>query len=294
MIKMTCLNNHFHYFVGIYGHFPISEKGFQVSFSNCIFSVPKQNSMNKNGLLAAMAILILNSCGMKDSKLLVIGHRGAMGHETENTLASIQKAMDLGVDMIEIDVFKIDSGEAVVFHDRTVDRLTNGSGMIEDYNVFAMKQLVLEGGHKIPLLQDVLKLIDNKVVLNIELKGYKTADKVNHILSYYIEDRGWSPENIIISSFIWDELREMRKLNKDIKIAILTEEDPLEAIEVAEELNAVAINPNFETLTAENTAKIHGEGLKIYTWTVNEPEDIQRMKDLGVDGIITNYPERVR
>ena len=216
-----------------------------------------------------------------------------MGHETENTLASVQKALDLGVDMIEIDVFRIESGEIVVFHDKTVDRLSNGIGMIEDYNVFTMKQLTLEGGHKIPLLQDILKLINNQVALNIELKGYKTAEKVNQIINYYISDRGWSPENIIISSFIWDELRDMRKFNKDVKIAILTEEDPLQAIEVAKELNAVAINPNFKTLTAENTAKIHDEDLKIYTWTVNEPEDIQKMKDFGVDGIITNYPERV-
>jgi glycerophosphoryl diester phosphodiesterase len=249
--------------------------------------------MKKGLLLASLAILLLNSCGMKESKTLVIGHRGAMGHETENTLASVQKALDLGVDMIEIDVFRIESGEIVVFHDKTVDRLSNGIGMIEDYNVFTMKQLTLEGGHKIPLLQDILKLINNQVALNIELKGYKTAEKVNQIINYYISDRGWSPENIIISSFIWDELRDMRKFNKDVKIAILTEEDPLQAIEVAKELNAVAINPNFKTLTAENTAKIHDEDLKIYTWTVNEPEDIQKMKDFGVDGIITNYPERV-
>ncbi|WP_242527903.1 glycerophosphodiester phosphodiesterase [Allomuricauda sp. CAU 1633] len=248
--------------------------------------------MKKGLLWASLAILLLNSCGMKDSKPLVIGHRGAMGHETENTLVSIKKAMDLGVDMVEIDVFRIDSGEIAVFHDRTVDRLTNGSGMIEDYNMFAMRQLVVEGGHRIPILQDVLKLINNQVALNIELKGYKTADKVNQIVSYYISDRGWSPDNIIISSFIWDELREMRKINPEVKIAVLTEEDPLQAIEVAKELNAVAINPNYTTLTQENTDKIHDEDLKVYTWTVNEPEDIQRMKDFGVDGIITNYPER--
>ena len=85
----------------------------------------------------------------------------------------------------------------------------------------------------------------------------------------------------------------MRELNKDIQIAILTEEDPLEAIAVAKELNAIAINPNYKTLNEENTAKIQGAGFKIYTWTVNDPEDIQKMKDYGVDGIITNYPERV-
>ncbi|MCR9226222.1 MAG: glycerophosphodiester phosphodiesterase [Flavobacteriaceae bacterium] len=231
---------------------------------------------------------------MKTSKPLVIGHRGAMGHETENTLASVQKALDLGVDMIEIDVFKIKSGEIAVFHDKKVDRLANGGGNIEEYDIIQLRQLILDGGHKIPMLQDVLKKIDNQVVLNIELKGAGTADRVNHIIDYYTKNKGWSPENFVISSFNWDELRAMRSHNTDIKIAILTSQDPLEAIDVAKELNAVAINPHFETLTQENTAKIQEEGLKVYTWTVNEPEDIKKMTEFGVDGIITNYPERAR
>lgn len=249
--------------------------------------------MKKNVLGALIATFLFNSCGMMESKPLVIGHRGAMGHETENTLASIQKAMDLGVDMIEIDVFKIRSGEIVVFHDETMDRLTNGGGNIKEYNIVDLKQLRLEGNHKIPDLQKVLNLINNQVALNIELKGVGTADRVNFITDYYIKNKGWSPENFIISSFKWDELRAMRNHNKDIQIAVLTEKDPLEAIQVAKELDAVAINPHFKTLTKENVDKMHSEGLKIYTWTVNEPEDIQQMKDFGVDGIITNYPERV-
>ncbi|WP_419212752.1 glycerophosphodiester phosphodiesterase [Maribacter sp. X9] len=224
---------------------------------------------------------------------LVIGHRGAMGHERENTLASIQKAIDLGVDMIEIDVFKIKSGEIVVFHDDTVDRLTNGPGKIEEYNILDLKKLIVDGGHQIPMLQDVLKLIDNRVALNIELKGDATADRVNFIMNYYIKDKNWSPENFLISSFKWDELREMRKLNPNVAIAILTEENPLDAIPVAKELNAVAINPYFKKLDAEIATQLKDAGLKIYTWTVNEPEDISDMKEIGVDGIITNYPERV-
>lgn len=248
--------------------------------------------MRLNLLWASIATFLFTSCNMNNTTL-VIGHRGAMGHETENTLASIQKALDLGVDMIEIDVFKIESGEIAVFHDERVERLTNGGGNIEEYNVFDMKRLTLEGNHKIPLLQDVLKLIDNQVALNIELKGSNTADRVNHIAEYYSRERGWDADNFIISSFKWDELRKMREINDSIQIAILTEENPLDAIEVAKELKATAINPNFKTLNGENVTKIHEEGLKIYTWTVNEPEDIQKIKDLGVDGIITNYPERV-
>ncbi len=247
----------------------------------------------KNLMVAFGAILLLTGCKMTKPKPIVVGHRGAMGHETENTLASVQKAMDLGVDMIEIDVFKIRSGEIVVFHDERVDRLANSGGNIEEFNIVQIKQLTLDGGHKIPMLQNVLKLINNQVALNIELKGADTADRVNHIVNYYIEKEGWSPENFVISSFNWDELQDIRNLNKDIKIAVLTEEDPTKALDIAKELNAVAINPNFRTLTKENTAKIQEEGFKVYTWTVNEPEDIQKMVEFGVDGIITNYPERV-
>jgi len=232
------------------------------------------------------------SCTDMNTEMLVIGHRGAMGHETENTLASVQKAMDLGVDMIEIDVFRIKSGEIVVFHDERVERLSNSGGNIEDYNIFDLKKLTLDGNHKIPMLQDVLKLMDHRVPLNIELKGANTSDRVNFIIEYYIKERGWSLDDFLISSFNWKELESMRSYNPNIAIAVLTEKDPLEAISVAKQLNAVAINPNFRTLTPQNVKEIKKQGFKVYTWTVNEPDDINRMKKLGVDGIFTNYPER--
>ncbi len=230
---------------------------------------------------------------MEEKKPLVIGHRGAMGHETENTLASIQKALDLGVDMIEIDVFNVADDNTMVFHDETLDRLSNAGGKIEEWTYYELRKVTLDGGHKIPRLQDVLKLIDNKVRLNIELKGAGTVSRVNFITDYYIKERGWTLDNFLISSFKWDELREMRKVNASIPIAILTESDPLDAISIAKELNAEAINPNFEKLTPENNLAIQEAGFKIYPWTVNEPEDIIAMKRLGVDGIITNFPERV-
>ena len=231
---------------------------------------------------------------MKSQEPLVIGHRGAMGYETENTLASIQKALDLGVQMIEIDVFLIASGEIVVFHDKRVDRLSNGKGRIEEYNIVAVKALVLDGNHGIPVLQDVLKLVDKKAKLNIELKGANTANAVNFVVDNYVKRQGWTLDQFVISSFNWDELRSLREINKDIAIAVLSEGDPLDAIEVAKELGAVAINPDYRTLTEDNVAAIQQAGFKVYTYTVNDPEDISRMKDFGVDGIFSDYPERVR
>lgn len=227
------------------------------------------------------------------NKPLVIGHRGAMGHETENTLASVQKAIELGVDMIEIDVFVIKSGETVVFHDKDVERLTDSIGNIEDYNFEDLQKLRLIGNHTIPTLQDVLNAIDKKVRLNIELKGSNTADRVNFIINYYIKEKGWSMDKFIISSFKWEELKTMRSLNAEVPIAILISGDPLKALDIAQELHAAAINPYFEDLTLENVHEIKKAGFKIYPWTVNEPEEIEAVQRLGVDGIITNYPERI-
>jgi len=203
-----------------------------------------------------------------------IGHRGAMGYELENTLESINKAIELGVDGIEIDVFKIKSGEIVVFHDEYVDKLTDGSGKIEDYNLKDLKKLKLLNGSMIPLLEDVLDLLDEKYFLNIELKGLNTAETVESIL----KDR----KNILISSFNWDELKKT-KLDK----AILIEGNPLLALKVAKEMGAIAINPDYNFLTLEIIDKIHKENLKIYTWVVND-----KIK-LNVDGIISDYPDKI-
>lgn len=239
-----------------------------------------------------LLILLISSCTGMNHKMLVIGHRGAMGHETENTLASIQKALDLGVDMIEIDVFKIKSGEIAVFHDERLDRLSNADGRIEDYNIFELQQVILEGNHKIPMLRDVLKLIDHKVPLNIELKGANTSDGVNSIIEDYIKEKGWTLDDFVISSFNWQELESMRTYNSEIAIAVLTEDDPMKAIPMAKKLGAVAINPFYKTLNADTVKAIHKEGFQVYTYTVNEPADIEAMRSFEVDGIFTNFPER--
>ncbi len=238
-------------------------------------------------------ILLFSFSCIPMSKPIVIGHRGAMGHETENTITSIQKALDLGVDMIEIDVFKIKSGEIVVFHDDTLERLTNGEGKIEDYTLTELNKLTVTGNHSIPLLTNVLDVIDGQVPLNIELKGANTAKDVNTIVLENVEDKEWALNDFIISSFNWNELRIMRDTNSNIRIAVLTEENPVDAITIAKELHAEAINPNFKMLSLEIANTIRDAGFKIYTWTVNNPDEIILAKKWAVDGIITNFPERV-
>ncbi|MDG2491590.1 MAG: glycerophosphodiester phosphodiesterase family protein [Flavobacteriaceae bacterium] len=238
--------------------------------------------------------ILASSCVRNKKDIMVIGHRGARGHVAENTIASIKKAMELGVDGIEIDVFRCSTGELVVFHDKTIDELTDGSGYIEQMSLDSLKQFQVLGKEPIPTLNEVMDLIDGKVMLNIELKGTQTAVLTSELISSYMESSNWKSEYIFISSFDWNELEQFRTINKNITIAVLTEDDPLDAIPVASSLSAVAINPDFKSLNSRNIEAIHKAGFKIYPWTINEIEDIDEMIRLGVDAIITDFPERVK
>ena len=150
------------------------------------------------------------------------------------------------------------------------------------------------GEHKIPTLEEVLELIDGKVFLNIELKGGGTAEPTHKILTPLLKQKKWTADQFIISSFDWEELKHFYRLNQEVPIAVLTDDDPLDALPMAEEVNARAVNPNFKTSNEENVKKIQQSGYKVFPYTINDPKDIQKMLTLQVDGIITDYPERVK
>lgn len=226
-------------------------------------------------------------------KVLKIGHRGAKGFVTENTTESIQRALDLGVDGIEIDVHRCKSGELVVFHDFTVDRLTNGSGEISSFTLSELKGLNVENKCKIPTLIEALDTINNKCLLNIELKGQDTVLTTAKIIEDYVINSDWSYKHIIVSSFEHNLLVQLHEINKDIPLGILTDTNLKEALRVAKQLNAVAIHPNFTMLTKAIVAEIKAKGFKVYTWTVNEYKDIERMRHYMVDGIISDFPDRI-
>jgi len=233
--------------------------------------------------------LLLNS----QESILNIGHRGAKGHIAENTIASIHKAIELGADGIEIDVFQCKSGEIVLFHDKTLEKLTNGVGNIEDKNLEELRKLkVLNSSYSIPTLEEVLKSIGKDVFLNIELKGRNTAEGSLNLIKKYIERNKIEFNNILFSSFNWEELKDLRSLSDKVQLALITEQDPLLAIDYALKLKAVAINPNYKDLNEQIISKINEKGLKIYTWTVNSKIQIDRLKVLNVNGIITDFPDR--
>jgi glycerophosphoryl diester phosphodiesterase len=237
-------------------------------------------------------MLHLTDKTQKPQKPLIIGHRGAMGYETENTLASIQKALDLNVDMIEVDVFVLASGEVVVFHDETLERLGNATDSIEALSWNQVQQIRLVGNHKIPLLTDVLDLINGTVPLNIELKGKNTAKPVFEIIKKYQNQNAWNSADFMISSFQRDALMQIRSLDLKINLGVLTDQNPLEAIFFAQQIKAKCINPYWRTLTKSNCTQLHAAGFEIYTYTVNNVTDIQAVVGYGVDGIFTDFPNR--
>ncbi len=220
-----------------------------------------------------------------------IGHRGAKGRLAENTLESIELSLSFGVDAIEIDVHRCKSGELVVIHDFTLDRTTNGSGEITEYTLAELKEFLVEGKYKIPLLTEVLDLIEGKCGINIELKGTNTAEITCAFVRDYVNNKGWAYSDFILSSFQYSELFEVFKIDKNIPIGILSKASVFEAIELGKKLKALAIHPSIGITTRDNVKQCHQVGFKVNVWTVNDLKSIARMMDFGVDGIISDFPD---
>jgi glycerophosphoryl diester phosphodiesterase len=225
--------------------------------------------------------------------MLKIGHRGARGHEPENTLIGFQKAIDLHVDRIELDVHLSSDNELMVIHDETVDRTTDGKGLVNQFSSPQLKRFRIEKEHTIPTLSEVLSLIDQKCEVNIELKSYEAADKVVDLIEKYVSEKKWNYNQFLVSSFDWNALKQVALLNSKIPVGVLTETNLDLALAFAKFIQAKSIHPYFHLLTEENTARMQEEGFQVFPWTVNEIEDIRKIKSYNVNGIISDFPDRL-
>ena len=219
--------------------------------------------------------------------MLTIGHRGAKGHVAENTLASFEKALAINVDAIELDVHLSSNNEIMVIHDATIDRTTNKKGFVKEYTSIALKEL------NIPTLEEVFHLINQRCIINIEIKNANATQKVIQLIEKFINEHHWNYDLFQISSFDWEVLEEVYISNSKIAIGVLTEDSIEKALAFAKKIKAHSINPYFKLLNQEKVTLIHTKGFKIYTWTVNSTEDIIFVKSLQVDGIISDFPDRI-
>lgn len=223
--------------------------------------------------------------------LLCIGHRGAMGHAPENTLASFARALALGAPCVELDVQAVD-GRLLVFHDERLERCTNGRGAIGNASFESLRSLDAGNGERIPTLDEVTGLIGDRAGVNIELKGPGTALPVADFLARMRAAGG--PERMLLaSSFDSARLRELRARDRTARIGLLCQSWSRTTVEEALDLSAYSIHLAKSLATASRVARIQAAGLRCLVYTANQPADIARLRDMGVDGIFTDFPERV-
>lgn len=223
--------------------------------------------------------------------MLCIGHRGAMGYAPENTLASIDKALALGAPWVEIDVYHVD-GHLMVIHDDRLERTTNGQGYVTAQTYAYLRSLDAGAGQRIPTLEEVFDRVDRRAGINIELKGPGTAAPVVEFIAGRLA-QGWSREQILISSFNHPELQRAKTLDPSLRIGALIVGLPLRKAAFGSELHAYSVHPSLEFIDQDFVDDAHARGLKVFVFTVDEAEDIARMEILGIDGVFTNYPDRV-
>jgi len=175
----------------------------------------------------------------------------------------------------------------MVIHDETIDRTTSSKGFVKDFTSSQLQNL------GIPTLHEVLNLINKVCPVNIEIKDKKATEKVIHLIEKYISEYHWSYIQFYVSSFIWDELEKISKLNSNILTGVLTEDSIEKTLVFAQKIKAHSINPYFKLLNLKNVEEIKQNGFKIYTWTVNSTEDIIFVKTLNIDGIISDFPDQI-
>jgi glycerophosphoryl diester phosphodiesterase len=223
------------------------------------------------------------------SRLYLIGHRGAAGHEPENTLRSVEAALRLGVDAVEVDVHEVD-GRLVVIHAERLERTTNGTGRLADHSFAELRALVAGRGERIPTLDEVLDLVGSRAEVVVELKGAGTAAPVAALL----RARGpAAAAGVVVSSFDHVEIARLRALMPEVRRGALVAGVPLHYAAFARELDAHSVHMSAEFLRAPFVDDAHRRGMLVWVYTVNHPDDAARVRALGVDGVFSDVPDAI-
>lgn len=232
----------------------------------------------------------------------VIAHRGYSGAAPENTIAAVRAAIDIGADMAEIDVTLTSDGEVVVIHDSTLQRTTNGGGEVLEFSL-ADLQLLDAGswfsksfaGEPIPTLDAMLAEVDDRILLNVEIKSEAVGLGVVEKVATAIRARGMTDE-IVVSSFSPTALEKMHQLAPEIRTAVLYNKDlhaGMDPVEIVTGVGASAFNIKRVRLTPEMLRQCHANGIPVAVYTVNKKRHMRRTIQLGVDAIFTDQPDRM-
>jgi glycerophosphoryl diester phosphodiesterase len=222
------------------------------------------------------------------NKILRIGHRGACGHAPENTLASIEQAITLRCAFTEVDVQRTSDDELVLLHDERVDRTTNGRGCVSELTLSDVQKLDAGGGQSPPTLEDALKAANGRIGLILELKtGGLAYDACATVRA------GGFNGPVIYASFLQEELQHVRRANPDAQTMILFTRLATNPGAVAAGLHATHVGLRLDTVTKSLVTALHNERLIVFAYTANQPAEISRLIVLGVDGIVSDFPDLV-
>lgn len=231
---------------------------------------------------------------------LVVAHRGASGHAPENTLASFDLAMQMGADAVECDVHLSRDGQLFVLHDFAVDRTTNGHGPVAQMSSADLKRLDAGSwrgaefaGQRLPTLAEVLDLARGRARVAIELKqGPVYYPGIEQALAAAVRYAGMA-EDVLVISFDHFALRRLRELAPEVATGVLYAARPVDAIAMARAADAQILEPQWSMVTAEDVEQAHAAGLLVVPWAVNDPAQMSAILAMGIDGLATDYPDRL-
>ena len=230
----------------------------------------------------------------------IIAHRGASGHAPENTLAAFERAVQLGAGFIETDLHLTRDAQFVAIHDATLERTTNGRGAVRDFTLRELRRLDAGKwfdrdymGQRIPTLDEILEFArKNDVIFYLEVK-YDAAWGMHHSLMAALQKVENAARTIVIS-FDQTTLAALRRVDASIMMGLLADESGKDYVKDALELGARQLCPQASLVTQELVERAHGADLQVATWTVDDAKEMRRLIAAGVDGIMTNFPDRLR
>ncbi len=230
--------------------------------------------------------------------IMVVAHRGASGYAPENTLSAMKKAMEMNAEMSELDVQETADGEIILLHDGTLKRTAGVDGNIWETNYADLKGLDVGSwfseeykNEPIPTMKEVIDLVKGKMKINIELKTNKHEKMLAERTLKIVEANNFL-DQVVFTSFKFAEADKIRELNSKAKVGYIFSKLPKDIDVFTADVDL--LSAKYKIVDAEFVRKAKENGKEVAVWTVNKPEDMKRMIELGVDAIITNYPDVLR
>lgn len=231
---------------------------------------------------------------------MIFAHRGACAHAPENTLSSFNLAVQQGADAIELDVKLSSDEQAMVIHDPTLERTTNGKGKVNEHSLEALKKLdagthfnIRFAWERIPTLDEVFESVGKRIFINVELTNYSSPnDNLIPVVAGIVR-RHHLEDSVLFSSFLPRNLVHIHSLLPGTPVGLLC----LEGVKgilmrsmLFKKTSPEALHPFLSDVNAALVAREHGRGRRVHVWTVNADADLKRMIDLKVDGFFTDDP----